>query len=132
MFKFAYWVLTGLVAVVLMVGCASSIQRTIQLDNTLTAYEHAIRWSDFETAAAFADPRVVEIPNLEMLKNVKVTSYEVKNGFMTEDKLTLRQIVLIEYYDMNHMTQRAVVDNQQWVYNEENKQWVLQSNLPNF
>jgi len=131
MFTLACRLITLLIAISLTTGCFSTMRKKQKLEDTLRGYESAIRWNEFETANGFgsgANPP----PDISRLSNIKVTSYEVRNSQVSEEKLEAKQAVIIQYYDINTMREETIVHNQQWTYDEGLKRWILQPSLPDF
>jgi hypothetical protein len=56
----------------------------------------------------------------------------VVNSLMSDDGLTLTQIVDIHYYNEENLRERQLTDQQTWIYDEENEIWVLDGPLPAF
>lgn len=117
--------------VLLVSGCLATLGKLNQLDNTLHAYEGAIRWSEFELADGFGTS-VGLPPDLTSLNNIAVTAYEVKASTTSKDTLEARQTVVIHYYDKHSITQKTVTYQQQWHYDENQERWVVQPSLPDF
>jgi hypothetical protein len=113
-----------------LAACAGGLTRKDRLDETLRAYESAIRWSQFDVAGAFAGGVAGADP--EHLQRLKVTSYEVTESTLSDDKEQAQQTVQIRYYDSEDMRERVVVDRQQWRYDGAEKKWLLKSGLPPF
>jgi hypothetical protein len=117
--------------ILLVSGCLATLGKLNQLENTLRAYEGAIRWSEFELAKGFGVP-VDPTPDLTRLNHIAVTAYEVKASTTSGDTLEARQTVVIHYYDKHSAMQKTVIHQQQWHYDENQKQWVVQPSLPDF
>lgn len=115
---------TGLL---LLSACATSTDRAFELDNTLRAYENAIRWSDFERAKAFYKS---DAPTVFGVKGVRVTGYDVTRQDASEDGLLIKQTVEIRYYRHDDVRVRKVVDEQEWDYDREHGRWRLKSPAP--
>ena len=119
----------------LLSGCETigEKKRTAKLENTLRAYESALRWSYFDLARNMALPKkdALEkpIPNLE---NIRVTSYEVTQPPVMVDPDTAVQMAEIRYVRKDSQVVREVRDRQIWRYDEENKRWGLDSEIPPF
>ncbi|MFC1813701.1 hypothetical protein ACFL03_13535 [Thermodesulfobacteriota bacterium] len=120
----------------LVFGCASLelSKQMKKFDLTSENYATAIKWSDFEAAYYSSKDAQIESkpPDLSKLKLVKVTSYEVRQFIVSEDKSQVRQIVEINYYKLNYNVVRTILDHQLWEYDPEGKIWYLRSELPDF
>jgi hypothetical protein len=97
-------------------------------------YENAIRWGYFEAANNFIKEGGTElqIPDFEKLKEIRVTYYELFKSKFSKDGLRAYQTVEIKYYNINHLIENTLIDNQRWKYDKEEKKWYLQSGLPEF
>jgi hypothetical protein len=131
MLKYAY---SGFLLVFLLVGCTSisDYRKIDQLDEANRVFKNAMIWSEFQTAAAFLAPKQAAAVDLDKLKNVKVTNYNVKKVIISEPKTRVGQIVEISYYKKDVMIERTVTDNQLWEYDDAQAKWVLTSGFPEF
>ena len=127
------------VAVILLVmGCASldkdEKENWEKFDETSRAYLIAIRWGEFEAAYGFKRiPDInTEVPDFQDMRDIKVTSYRVKQTMISEDEMIVIQLVDIQYYRMRDVTVRTITDHQRWEFDREKKRWYLLSDLPNF
>lgn len=112
-------------------GCFATMGKMQKLDDTLRTYEGAIRWNEFEMANSFGVNQKTS-PDFSKLQNIRVTAYQVKNNSASEEELRARQTVVIQYYDASTMRQETAVHNQQWRYDEDQKRWLVEPNLPEF
>ena len=131
-------VLVALALLALLTACGDmgEKRKLDPLEKMLTAYSAAIRWSEFDKAVAFVDPKVRADRPLtdlerERYKLIQVTSYEVKRkGLTAEGKF--EQVVEIRLISKNTMRERMITDHQLWTYDETTKQFWLTSGLPDF
>jgi hypothetical protein len=104
------------------------------LDSTTNNYRDAIIWGNYSIAAKFR--KVEDSQSLSWdfsgLRKFRVTSYEILNSGISNDKLQAHQTVEIKYYNIQSMVEKAIVDKQLWEYEEEEKVWYLQGDLPQF
>jgi hypothetical protein len=112
-------------------GCFATMGKKQKLDDTLRTYEGAIRWNEFEMANSFGANQKTS-PDFSKLQNIRVTAYQVKSSSASEDELIARQTVMVQYYDANTMRQETAIHNQQWRYDEDQKRWLVEPNLPDF
>jgi hypothetical protein len=120
-------------ALLLLGGCAgwTSGDRLDMFDTAARRYGQALRWSDFETAAAFVQPAPgAPAPNLARFKDVRVTGYEEAARQAAPDGHSVQQVVRIQYVRLDRMSERTATDRQRWVYSAEDKRWYLASGLP--
>jgi len=125
----------SLVCVLLLVGCAtySKEKQEKGFDDITEAYGNSIRWGKFELANGLrADEEKGEKPDFEALKNVRITSYELKAVNVSADGDTVQQDVEIQYYKTNQLIEKTLIDRQLWKYDKEAKRWRLHTALPDF
>ncbi|KPJ99252.1 MAG: hypothetical protein AMK71_10055 [Nitrospira bacterium SG8_35_4] len=122
--------------VLALLGCATynKHQQQERFEDMTEAYGNAIRWGKYEVANGFRDSKgkEAEIPDFEYLKNIKVTSYELKAVNISQDGNTVHLDVEIEYYKIEQFIERTITDRQLWKYDEDEERWVLHSTLPDF
>ena len=120
----------------LLVCCTSlsDMRKKDKFEERFQAYEDAVQWSDFATAASFLEPEESEklYPKLEELKQIKVTSYSVRKFLPSKDQSQVLLIVEIEYFKRNGLVVNRLLDQQRWKYDTTEKQWFLTSGLPDF
>lgn len=113
-------------------GCISDPKMT-ELEDTLRAYDRAIRWSDYRLVPAFrSKEKVNEKLALDTLKFIRVTGYTKKQFSVAETGDEVNQMVEIRYYDENFAKEKIVIDKQKWIYDFDLDRWVLASDLPDF
>lgn len=122
------------VLLVLLSACAGSTQKTT-LDATLLQYESVVRWSQWDGAIDFLAPEYLELNpvtqlDLDRLRLFRVTQYTVRSVMPTADGRTVRQAVEIRLFNRNRAVEQALLDQQEWRYNEERERWFLWSGLP--
>jgi len=126
----------SLLCVLVLVGCATYDRHLQQerFEDITEAYGNAIRWGKYEVANGFRDIKGKEAdkPDFEYLKNIKVSSYELKTVNISADGNVVQQDVEIEYYKIDQFIERTITDSQVWKYDEEEGRWFLQSDFPNF
>jgi hypothetical protein len=125
------------VMILLIVGCAKiEVQKQMTLfDDTIRAYDRAIRWGEYEEAFAFKklSDQDNKLPDFAEYRQIRVTAYKVKKTIVDEEGFTkVIRFVDIQYYRMNNVTVKTFVDRQKWEYNEEKDRWYLMSELPAF
>lgn len=122
--------------IMLVAGCAN-LSKTNQMnmfDRVTASFKDSMRWSDFETANQLRKDALTESnpPDFKKLKNVRVTSYELKQIIPMDNKLKVRQIVEINYYKSDNMIEKTLMHDQLWEYDTADKSWSLKSRLPDF
>jgi hypothetical protein len=126
--------LVALLLLVLLTACGSMGTQRNPRDQMLYHYVSAIRWSDFDKAAAFIDPKVLEQDpitsfDLERYKQFQVSGYEVKSG-REPAQGEYEQVVEIRLVNRNTQVEKIIVDNQHWRFDPEAKRWWLTTGLP--
>ena len=124
----------ALLLVLLLAGCGSAAPKA-KVD-TIREYANAVRWSDWDSAIKFIDPAArvqstMTQDDLDRLKDVKVTGYEVKTRAPQDDG-TIKQTVEIRYIDQNTQVERSKRVEETWRVDEGGKLWWLTSDLPEF
>lgn len=125
---------TAILLLSLFVGCAGTPKELEQLEDTMRAYERAIRWGDYDLASKFRkDTKADEIVKLrKRLKPIRVTSYRVVYSKVESDHKTAEQVVDISYYHEEYAVERSITDKQKWEYDSDSEHWILASPLPQF
>ena len=122
--------------IALLLSACSTIEKEekrMSMNNTTRFYEYALRWSDYDAANAMRNPEsTIPSPDPATLKKFRVTSYTVVNSLISEDGLTLTQIVDMRYYNEENLRERQLTEQQEWVYDAENEIWYLDGPLPAF
>lgn len=118
---------------VLVAGCASSGGDSRKLQQTLYAYQSAVRWSDFTAAAGFIDPDKREdlaLKDLEARRweQYQVTGYYVQGSETGEDEVN--QVVELRLINKHTQVERSLIDRQRWRWDSEAKAWWLTTPLP--
>ena len=123
-------------ACLLTIGCAGMKEKTREaiFEKTSREYRLAIRWGDYERAAAFVKPGKDQVPpDVKGLKDVRVTDYEEKQVKMeASDRLRIKNTVEIRYYRESNPVERSLSETQVWEYEPNIEKWVLTSGLPKF
>jgi len=122
--------------IMLVAGCAnlSNVKQMNMFDQVAWSFKDSMRWSDFEAANQLRKDALTESnpPDFNKLKNVRVTSYAVKQIIPMDNKLKVRQIVEISYYKTDNMIEKTLIHDQLWEYDTANESWSLKSRLPDF
>ena len=125
-----------LISSLLLPACATvdDSKKSITLDKALWQYETAIRWVDFNSANSLrrTEGGSHDVPAPELLKHIKVTSYNVLNTTTSEDHAEVNMTVEIIYYHDERMRLTTLTDNQIWKYDPEIKAWYITTPLPAF
>jgi len=119
-----------------LAGCGSMTHQTEgrELELTLMAYGNAIRWGDIQQALPFIDPETLKAHpvtalDLQRYKQVRFVSY-IEQKPIPAGPHQVRQVVKIALLNINTQTERDIVDNQLWQYDEKTHHWHNVSGLP--
>ncbi len=121
----------------LLTACASGgLSGSNLRDRVLYDYAGAIRWSQFDSAWEFIDPKYRDAHplsdlELERFKLIQVTGYQVK-GRIDGDDGSLEQVVEIRLVSKYTQAERIISDHQVWRWDAEKKHFWLMSGLPDF
>jgi hypothetical protein len=121
-------------AALLLAGCPSN-QVEKSRGETFKQYETIIRWSQWDAAADFLAPEyLLENPitrlDMDRLRLFKVTSYTLRSTGIFDNGLTARQEVEIRLFNKRQGIERAIIDEQEWRWDETRERWFLHSGLP--
>ena len=125
---------TAVLLLLALAACGSMNTKRSPRDAMLYQYVSAIRWSDFDRAVGFIDPKVLEAEpldpiELERLKQFQVAGYDVRTS--TEPaELEYEQVVEIRLVNRHTQAEKVIVDRQHWRWDPEAKRWWLTSGLP--
>ena len=124
----------ALLLLVLLTACGSMGGQRSPRDQMLYHYVSAIRWSDFDKAVAFIDPKVLEERpvtsfDLERYKQFQVSGYDVRSGTEPAEG-EYEQVVEIRFVNRHTQVEKIVTDRQHWRYDAEAKRWWLTTGLP--
>ena len=124
------------ICILLFVGCATVQEkwRVGEFEEVSSTYGQAIRWGSYEVAKSLIRTQGPdqEEPNIQNLRKIRVTSYELLNSNISEDKFWVQQNVKIQYYHTDYLIEKSLVDKQLWQYDETEETWYLRSGLPDF
>ena len=115
-------------------ACGSMNAKRNPRDAMLYQYVSAVRWSDFDRAVGFLDPKVLEAEpldplELERLKQYQVSGYEVRTSSEPAEH-EYEQVVEIRLVNRHTQAEKVILDRQHWRYDGETKRWWLVSGLP--
>lgn len=125
-----------LTALALVLTACVPPKKQKDLDSRLLQYEQMIRWSEWDGAASFLAPSYLEdnpMTNLDMerLRLFRVTNYRIRSAAPLGDGNDFTQVVEIRMFNRNQATEKVVIDQQLWRWDEEAEVWMLHSGLPN-
>ena len=122
-------------AVMLLAGCATveKDKRAIALQAATSGYQSAIRWGYYETAYGYLHPDLRKGKSMpDIVKDLRLTGYDVVQPPTLQDEGTATQIVNIEYLYEDRQVVKRLTDRQVWQWDPKHESWWLQSGLPPF
>jgi len=130
------WAVIAAAAVLLFAGGCASVGRSLRadkLDESLAAYNSAIRWGQFEDAVRLCAPIKGQPPSVDKaLSRLRVTGAEEKQRSLAEDGTRATATVEYEFYNEYQARVNTVLDHQRWRYDDVAGRWLLQDCLAAF
>jgi hypothetical protein len=124
-----------LVVAFLVAGCAAveRDRRVMTLDSTTRAYQHAMRWGDFESALGFLPPEKRQEQEWPaVFDDLRITRYDIQGPMVMLTDTQATQTIAVEYlYEYNQVV-RKVTDRQSWRWDDQAQAWWLESGFPDF
>ncbi len=103
------------------------------LTQALHSYELTVRWGELSQIYSFLHPDLAKETSIQNnLDNVRVTSYETIKGPTGVSEYQAMQTVRILYIYDDRQIQKTMIDNQEWTYNEDKRQWRRTNTIPKF
>lgn len=124
-------ILPALSIIVLSTACSHDTG-LMRLEERLTSYGEAIRWSRFELASDFQTPRAHSPTPIDVSKDIHVTGYDPVYRHESEDGKTVNQTVELSYFREQTGIVKQLTDRQTWTFDGKKGQWFLDSPLPDF
>ncbi|MBT8340104.1 MAG: hypothetical protein HKP58_08260 [Desulfatitalea sp.] len=132
----AYWRPTPVLVLLITsmaIGCTmfANMSRQEEFTSTSEAFEHAFVHLEIHTIDAFLDPAVRRAGSIkDPYQNIKVVDYEVGQQRVSDSGLEITQQVVIQYFLLDRNVLKTVSYHPVWRYLEEEKRWVLTTDLP--
>ena len=114
------------------IGCSAidEISSKGAFQDTTKAYASSMRWSDFDTATLLV--KQPNLPGPDVLSNIKITTYEVKQHLVVQEGHKIRQLAGISYFKKSDMLLKTISVEEIWEYHQEEKVWYLTKGFPDF
>ena len=126
----------SIVMLVSLAGCnkVKSYQSGVDLGSVLSKYETMIRWGQLEQTYGFLEPELAAKSRLQTgLDNVRITGYQVVMRAVLLDETTATQTVKISFVLKDRQVERSIIDEQQWVSDEEEtRHWWRANPIPEY
>lgn len=120
----------------LLSGCqgAKEQKKANNLEKSMTSYEVALRWAMHSDAYSYHVNEDGSKPpaDLEKLKEISVTGIDVLEKLVNEDQTEASVKMIIKYYFKDRGVVKDLEMESVWWYSEENKQWYIKSDFPEF
>jgi hypothetical protein len=127
-------ILNVLIVTILLASCGGKTTKKRNLDETLSKYASSIRWSHYDDAVAYLDPKDPSIKprsfDIQKLKQYKVSRYSESPIQPGRQENVIIQNVEIELYNIHTNKSKVIFDQQSWKYDDELKQWFITSGIP--
>ena len=123
---------TALLALLLSSCISSGPIHKVKMDDHLNSYGAAIRWGEFERAQEFQAPARRTQLDLNWLRNIHVSSYEVVYKKEEQDGNIQEQTAKIRYFVESAGIEKTLIDHQVWRYDEDLDLLVLETDIPAF
>jgi hypothetical protein len=109
-------------------------KRMGNLDRTLTSYNVALRWAEHKTLYSYyVSPNGTQPPaNLDALQEISVTGVKETEKTVNEDQTIANIKIIVKYYKKSEGSIKTLKLDQEWWYNEPNKQWFIDGEFPKF
>ena len=120
--------------ILLLSACATTPDEIELLDKSFMAYEHALRWQDYDLVIGFHKNELKKLTaeKRRYLKQFRVTGYNVVHSKVEIDNKHASQIVELKYYNIEVATVKEITVNNQWEYDEKTLRWQLTNDFPDF
>jgi hypothetical protein len=104
------------------------------LDRTLTSYNVALRWAEYKTLYSYyVSPNGTQPPaDLDALQEISVTGIEEVEKTINEEQTKANIKIVVKYYKKSEGSIKTLKLDQEWWYNEPNKQWFIDGEFPKF
>ncbi len=109
-------------------------KRTNSFDTALTSYKIALRWAQHETLYSYyVSPNGTQPPaDIERLQEVSVTGIQEVQKTINTEESEANVIIIVKYYLKDEGSVKTLKLEQNWWYNEPNKQWFIDGEFPKF
>lgn len=109
-------------------------KRTNSFDTTVTSYNIALRWAQHETLYSYyVSPNGTQPPaDIERLQEVSVTGIQQVQKTINAEENEANVILIVKYYLKDEGSIKTLKLDQNWWYNEPNRQWFIDGEFPKF
>ena len=109
-------------------------KRANSLESTITSYGVALRWAEHRTLYSYyVSPNGTQPPaDLEALQEVSVTGLKITEKTINEEQTEANVKTTVKYYIKSEGSVKTLKLDQEWWYNEVNRQWYIDGEFPEF
>lgn len=118
-------------ALLILSGCPHDFD-LMKMDEQVSGYGNAIRWSLFKRAVGYLDPAPRTPPDWKMLSETKITGYTTQSREVLPSGKVMMQTVEVHYMLPGSVVEKTLIDAQRWRLDEGSNRWVLETGLPAF
>ncbi|AFT67964.1 MAG: hypothetical protein ACJA2Y_000187 [Cycloclasticus pugetii] len=128
------WVCVGLILMLSACAHITEQKKLEHLDAKQKLFMKALRWKSYETAASVIRYRnpARKLAPIDGLNKITVTSYDLIGSVPNEEDDTIIAQALFGYIQNETGRVYQVKHTQVWWFDEESKQWFLDSDMPDF
>lgn len=109
-------------------------KRMNSLESTLTSYNVVLRWAEHKTLYSYyVSPNGTQPPaDLDALQEISVTGLQETEKTINEEQTNANVKLTVKYYLKSEGSIKTLKLDQEWWYNEPNKQWYIDGEFPKF
>jgi len=126
--------LACLLLIALLAACASKRPDGNKLQAALYDYASAIRWGELDAALSHVDPEYREAHPLDSIERARFAQLQVSGYYVRQNSEDasgrVLQTVEIRLVNRHTQTERTIVDQQVWRWDEEARRWWLTTGVP--
>ncbi len=104
------------------------------LETTLTSYNVALRWAQHkELYSYYVSPNGTQPPaDIDALEEISVTGIKEVEKTINDEQTNANVKIVVKYYKKSEGSIRTLKLDQEWWYNEPNKQWFIDGEFIKF
>jgi len=119
-----------------LMGCNAyqTKKRANSLETTLTSYKIALRWAEHKKLYSYyVSANGTQPPaDIDRLDEVSVTGIDMREKNINEEQTKANVKMVVKYYLKSEGSIKTLKLDQEWWYNEPNKQWFIDGEFPKF
>ncbi|NNE38320.1 MAG: hypothetical protein HKN08_08445 [Gammaproteobacteria bacterium] len=120
----------------LLLSCGGTVERQKleTLNSAIDDYAYALRWGRTDDAVSYHVNEDGSQPGIDssIMDSVRVTGFEIRERTVNPEQTEATVKGELNYYHDNSATLRTLEYDQHWWYEPESKQWLLDSDFPEF